>query len=156
LESTWRAGRTAELLTALVCCPTHGMGRCPHHCTFLQPAAGQDSAGRDRAPQQPRQTIAEERGVHNQPTTMMAIVLEHFFWDTLQSMFDGSDMWRCELVSRHWMAGTNLWPIAEPMPVGWGAYDDKGYPLLRPDAAERLINNRAPVHAAAAAGMPIL
>ena len=52
---------------------------------------------------------------------MMAIVLEHFFWDTLQSMFDGSDMWRCELVSRHWMAGTNLWPIAEPMPVGWGA-----------------------------------
>ena len=87
---------------------------------------------------------------------MMAIVLEHFFWDTLQSMFDGSDMWRCELVSRHWMAGTNLWPIAEPMPAGWGAYDDKGYPLPRPDAAEHLINNRAPVPAAAAAGMPIL
>jgi len=42
------------------------------------------------------------------------------------------------------------------MPAGWGHYDDKGYPLLRPDAADRLINNRAPVPAAAAAGTPIL
>jgi len=78
---------------------------------------------------------------------MSTIFLEHFFWKSLQSMLDGSDMWRCELVSWHWMAGTNLWqtaaPSAEPLPAGWAAYDHKGYSLLRPDAAERLVNNTA-------------
>ena len=68
-------------------------------------------------------------------------------------MLDVSDMWSCELVSWHSMARTNLWPTAapsdEPLPAGWAAYDNKGYQLLRPDAGKSLVNNRAPVPAAA-------